>query len=146
MPNLQGVLSQLRSIDFVGISDFFHESLCLLKLSTWDLAPHDRTCMCQLEHVPARAEAHNTHNTHSPRLPTDPELLHLVDRLTQVDRAMFEAALQLFFRRLVSLERRLGFRVVCPPRVSEVQAKLPYINVSSIYWNEYYRSSLVSDV
>ena len=68
-PELRDVVGRLRSLDFVAINAFLHESLCVLQLSTSDLSP-PRSCGCA---GAAPAERHITHGTDTPqKLPSDP--------------------------------------------------------------------------
>mmetsp|Transcript_9285 Transcript_9285/g.18947 ORF Transcript_9285/g.18947 Transcript_9285/m.18947 type:complete len:331 (-) Transcript_9285:180-1172(-) len=134
-PPLERALANLRSIEFVGIVEFFDESICLLLLGLRTLPPPPQ-CRC-----PTGTDAHSsasprTHRSKTPPLATEDHVLHAIDRLTSIDFVVYQHALRLFFNRVHEEEARLGYAFMCRSRLDRAQASLDYIstNLSRLYF------------
>ena len=124
----------------LGIADFFHESLCLLKFSIVDLPLHHlASCTCtQSTNTTGRPEEHRQNGSIPPPLPSDDAaLMAKVDRLTTLDRHIFRKALSLFFHQVRVLEERRKVHFLCEERLREVQASLTYVapDLITLYTN-----------
>lgn len=82
LPSLSVALSQLRSMDWIGIVEFYQESLC-------SLVP--KKC--------SQSVAHERHYRHKPSFHNISSRHHdLIDQLTRLDKLLYLEGLQLFFR------------------------------------------------
>lgn len=138
-PSIDAVLTSYLEMDWVGLTDFYDESLCLLLSrlqSRAAAATFKKSCNCQdtnrsaLMNVPI--ERHGS--VSSSAVDIYPELAAKMDRLTAVDSLLFSVALHGFFSDIKWLEARVGFRVMCPDTLRKAEPKLAYIaNVTELY-------------
>ena len=98
-PSFDGAVAEMLRMGWVGLTDFFHESLCLLTYRIGGAShPYVHTCACDSDgemRVIATAATRDVHIDHTPQqkqgaivshLDLDPFLSAKVDRLTVVDR------------------------------------------------------------
>jgi len=156
-PSLGQALTALERFSFIGLVEFFHESQCLLYASL-RLYPDLRStimsrldalrCTCHpdgrsrpgIMNADTSADLHVTHHSHhGPSKAFDSlfesKLIEQVDALTEVDRAMYAAALRTFMCQIRVLEASVGHRVLCDDTLEARQQELSYItlNISDVY-------------
>ena len=110
-------------MDWVGLVDFYHESICLLlsRLPLNDTGTGNGECYalkcgCTPEGNPWGSgdfDVRVDHGHVNSEVPLTPKLREMIDRLTEVDRSLFLVALRTFFVETARLENRLGRRVLC---------------------------------
>jgi hypothetical protein len=138
-PSIDAVLTLYLEMDWVGLTDFYDESLCLLLSrlqSSTAAAIFKKSCNCQVKNSSAlmnvTIERHGS--VSSSAIDIYPELAAKIDRLTAVDNLLFSVALHGFFSDIKRLETRVGFRVMCPGTLRKAEPKLAYIaNVTELY-------------
>jgi len=138
-PRIDAVLTSYMEMDWVGLTDFYDESLCLLLSrlqSSTAAAIFKKSCNCQVKNSSAlmnvRIERHGS--VSSSAVNVYPALATKIDRLTAVDNLLFSVALHGFFSDIKRLEARVGFRVMCPGTLRKAEPKLAYIaNVTELY-------------
>ncbi|KAL7426037.1 hypothetical protein ACHAXM_000281 [Skeletonema potamos] len=146
-------------LDFVGLTEFVHESRCLLyyRLKTNAISEAltylDNKCRCNgPAPTPTHEEVENTDNVHVKHhngthrlnlkdLPQD--ILSKVDDLTRIDQAIYNVALHQFIEEIAWLESKaaLGRRVLCDDVLRSLQPELSYLptadgrgtNVTKLY-------------
>lgn len=100
-------------VDFVGLTEFFEESWCLLQYQLHEKLP-ERGCECG--HFQELNLPHERHFTPEDSLRVhslDKRTLRKIDRMTRADRDVYDTALSLFLMRLRNVERNTGHRLVC---------------------------------
>mmetsp|Transcript_9192 Transcript_9192/g.27140 ORF Transcript_9192/g.27140 Transcript_9192/m.27140 type:complete len:312 (-) Transcript_9192:351-1286(-) len=138
-PSIDKALTLYLETEWVGITDFYDESLCLLlsRLKTEAAAVRfSESCRCSEDAKPILGITEPV--THGSVSSTDvdvyPELAVKMDRLTAIDKALFSVALRGFLSEIRSLEVRVGHRVLCPHVLKSAEPKLAYVtNVTALY-------------
>ena len=116
-PDLEEALQSLYRMEWVGITDLFHPSLCLLHFQTNQTLP--RACDC-------RSPEHYTNNPSQKPLGywneyrnkpvkmenLSPHILQMIDAHTKVDVELFSEAVRLFLGRLRRVEEVTGVSVL----------------------------------
>ena len=108
-PPLHAALESLRTFEWVGLTDLFEPSLCLLHYQANGTLPPRCNCRSPLRHeqrplgewVETRSK-----RRHAAALP--PDMLAMLDAQTAVDAALFAAALRLLLGRLRRVEELTG--------------------------------------
>jgi hypothetical protein len=146
-------------LDFVGLTEFVHESRCLLYYRLKSnaipeaLTYLDNNCRCDAPApTPTHEEVENTGNVHVKHhegthrsnledLPQD--ILSKVDDLTRIDQSIYNVALHQFIEEIAWLESKaaLGRRVLCDDFLRSLQPELSYLpaadgrgtNVTKLY-------------
>ena len=138
-PPLDVAARALESFDMVGLTEFYHESLCLLTFRLAKGGAANATlpagCDCALRGGPtsqaARAQRLHAHEdkgvpTHSlSRL--DPTVLGLMDDLTRVDARLYVLGLERLLGDLGDLEACTARTVVCPERWGDLARETAYV-------------------
>lgn len=150
-PDLDLVLKQYWSFDWVALTEFFHESKCLLYFRILGKdrihkasIDHDlirgyleKSCRCSSSNM-KHDDIHFTHNNTERRsslLNLPSSMLHKIDALTQADTALYKTALKQFLKEIVWMESQLGRRVICDDVLLEQTKELAYLdlNVLDLY-------------
>ena len=134
-PDLNATIRSYFRLDYVGLTNFFHESRCLLlhrlAYKTESLTRFfNKTCRCNADGTAPRAhEEHVIHGAatvHSDT-PLSAELEAKIDRLTRIDAGLFLVALKHFFVEMKWLETSIGRKVMCRHTLLHARDKLLYI-------------------
>ena len=140
-PSADRAIKSLFEMDWVGITDFYEESLCLLvsRFST-NAAQALFSTHCRCATRPRSILGSTEIVTHGPvdstHLHVHPTIAMHMDHITRVDRSLFTVALRCLFGEIRRLEARVGHRVLCPEALKEAEPKLAYItNVTTLYEN-----------
>lgn len=131
-------------MDWVAITEFFHESKCLLyyrldPMSNQTRTYLDTTCHCQ----PSAGDVHDKKDLHhdgrrrKTMLDLDPALLASMAAMTTVDVQLFATALTQFVHEISWLEVSLGRRVLCDGPLKKWEPEFMYLglNVTELYYN-----------
>ena len=122
---------------WVGLTDFYEESLCLLlsRLSAAAAsAVFSRACRCDLAASILDVPVQTHGSVDSAGVDVHPVLAAKLDRLTAVDKALFSLALRGFFSEIKALEANIGRRIMCAHVLQNAEPKLAYIaNVTALY-------------
>lgn len=108
--NLSLALDQLRTMDWVGLVEFFHPSFCVLvmranaSLDECNCQPHDVTNI--------------RHYKGGHPIITDPEILEIIDNVTDLDRQLVSAAIPIVFNFIQEMEQKIGRKVLCDTTTS----------------------------
>jgi len=119
-PNITHAIENLHDATLIGVSNFYHESICMLRLRQKGTLPD--ACHCNAtestgsEHV---AVAHGVPKHSADDLP--PDMIAMIDSLTKLDRVLFVEAMQRFLRDVQRAEMATGRRFMCDP--SHIQAQ-----------------------
>lgn len=151
-PDVRRSVQVYESMDWVALTDFFHESKCLFyhrlepKTAQIDIYLRD-LCRCGQSSSSSSSsstgvnDVHATHHANGHRssmsdLPTD--ILESVDALTRVDKQLYKVALERFVQEIVWLETELGRQVLCDNVLEQWEPELEYLGISltSIYRDE----------
>ena len=141
-PSFGEALAAYLHMDWVGLQDFYEESMCLFYGRLEQTAEVRRllsTCGCGLDNThPALVHIRHYNisfnDTNSSAVTFTPALAAAMDRITVVDKVIFSVALRGFFSELKRLEARLGRRIMCPAALRRAETQLAYIaNVTAVY-------------
>ena len=99
---------------FVGLTDFYHESMCILEFRRNGSLP--AACGCTEEHLAAKAATKRVHVTHG--VPKEKPIISkasqaLIDRYTDLDRPLFVVALRRFMDDIHVAETVAGRPFLC---------------------------------
>jgi hypothetical protein len=155
-PNFELSRQVYETMDWVALTEFFHESKCLfyyrLEPKTEEVKEYlQDQCQCSNPHeerklyvadISNSSDVHVVHHEKGHRsslidLPLD--ILNAINVLTQVDQKLYkEVALPQFLREVVWLEMQLDRRVLCNNVLERLEPELAYLNVSVswLYRNE----------
>ena len=113
-PNLTLAIENVCEVNFLGIADFYHESICILKLRREQTLPPG--CVCG-DDISRSLHVHKTHNlpSLSPEERTlSPELNSMIDRLISLDAPLFVAGLDRFLSDIKTAESVAKVQIMCP--------------------------------
>lgn len=123
--NLAGAMEVVRQVDLLGVTELYHESLCLVHFRVQGALPPSCVCNADANRSAGGGTMRHEHRTHGgPRdfgLSALPQaLLPTVDAVTRDDAQLYEAALRRVVRDIRSVETQAGARVLCraAPRYS----------------------------
>ncbi|KAJ8599103.1 hypothetical protein CTAYLR_008876 [Chrysophaeum taylorii] len=133
-PDLGLALRHLRDAWFVGVTEFYRESLCLLR----DLASHALPPECEcpstrarkrqrghLDELPPLSETHNRHHArYDDRVYAGAELKLIADA-TRLDRILHGAAMTRFTHQLLETERRYDVTILCRDGLRQLRLPPP---------------------
>ena len=105
-PRLSSAIASLHRFEWVGLTDLFEHSLCLLHFQAGGALPAE--CVCAADGLKLKLPRF-THGVkrHDP-LSLSPELLSAIDEHTAVDAQLFAEALRLLLGRLRTVEEATG--------------------------------------
>jgi len=137
--DIDEAIRNVRKATFIGLTDFYHESICMLQFRSTKILP--LTCQCtdlggnatenqsdghvHYTHSQDGVPKHSVHN-----LPMD--VLKLEDRLTNWDQRLFLFALDRFLRDIRIAEKVAGHKFFCHPQTTEAQALVTTYNEASM--------------
>ena len=102
-------LNNLDDADFVGLTDFYHESICMLHFRREkELRPG---CNCKEDST--SNHEHVTHGVPEKKNKPTAQMVEIIDSLTVLDAILFQKALTRFFRDLSKVEKEAGASVLC---------------------------------
>ena len=155
-PRVETIVENYWKMDWVGISEFYHESKCLLyyriRIPREDkkyrfTIPEARQTIdkylaeeCVCPHAESSSDIHFVHHDKGRRssmadLPKS--TLDRIERLTMADTLLYKLALAQFMDEIAWLEskQQLGRRVMCNDQLAKQEPKLHYtgINVTDAY-------------
>lgn len=120
---------------FVGITELYQESMCLLHARELGELPPE--CDCQkpklwarfrqnhsFVHHPTRGLARQACRVNATRTPVQltAREVQLIDRVTRLDKAVYAAALQRLKADAAWAEKRFGVRVICQAKLDELDS------------------------
>jgi len=127
--------------DWVAITDFFHESKCLLyyRVEPRTVTMQDylvQSCHCKPMAVSAAEVPKDIQSLHhdgrrrKSMRDLDNNLLQRIAAATTSDVAVYQTALKQFMREMAWLEESMGRRVVCDNVLDKWEPELAYLNIS----------------
>jgi hypothetical protein len=123
--NLERAIQNLHDADFLGLTDFYHESICMLRFRRSRKLPSE--CMCsnitngQAQHV---HETHGVPENYSQGTISQ-HVQQMVDALTSLDRTLFGIALDRFATDIEEVEGMAGNTILCErQRISQLRKDL----------------------
>jgi len=152
-PNYTEVEHNLHDFDWVGLTDFFHESKCLLyhrlakgdhgiimneTITTMITKYLDSSCTCSSSSSSNSSAAlqqdvkfeHTKTYKRDSMLDVSDEIINKIDALTYIDQDLYRAALEKFINEIVSLEFQLGRRVICDNVLETASFELAYLGIN----------------
>ena len=136
-PSFDAAMASYLEADWVGLTDFYDESLCLMLSrlqSARAAALFSTTCGCDNKASVLDVKVVTHGDVDSTAVDVHPILAVKMDRLTAVDKALFSVALRGFFREIKELEARVARRIMCPDVLQRMEPKLLYItSVTALY-------------
>ena len=129
--------------DWVAVTEFYHESKCLLyyRIQPRTLAMQeylDQTCHCRLptiaqetKHISDVQNLHHDGRRRQTMRDLDPTVLAKIQAATETDVTLYKTALEQFLTQEIPwLEAALGRRVVCDKILDKWEPELAYLDVS----------------
>ena len=150
-PNYTEVEHNLHAFDWVGLTDFFHESKCLLyhrlakedhgtmneTITTMITKYLDSTCTCSSSSSNSSAVLeqdvkfeHTTTYKRDSMLEVSDEIVNKIDALTFIDQDLYRAALGKFIDDIISLEFEIGRCVICDTVLETASLELAYLGIN----------------
>ena len=148
VPDIGVVQETINSFDWVAVTEFFHESKCLLY---YRVQPRERkmqqyldeTCHCHLEEQQGNSTEtikdvtvkHYDGRRRHTMLDLDEMLLQKINAATTTDRPVFKETLRQFMLEINWLEANLGRRVLCDAPLAKWEQEMAYlgVNVTELY-------------
>jgi hypothetical protein len=133
LPSPEEAISHLASVSWFGITELFHESMCLLQYQAsggggQGKVPSACRCSSNNRDDPGVGESHESHNVpmHDVNmLPVSTK--ELVDRLTERDAVLYTQALLILMFRIRKMEHDAGVTVLCEKRLHMLRKELAYL-------------------
>jgi hypothetical protein len=118
VPDLSLAASNLRTIDMVGITEYYSASLCLLEYFALDgtLSPLCRQCDPSTGKIMAQEKQHReSHGVphHSIDMISEQSLQYIENNLTTIDQELYKMGLQLFDEQIEMVWRATGVDLLC---------------------------------
>ena len=150
-PNYTEVEHNLHAFDWVGLTDFFHESKCILyhrlvkgdhgimneTITTMITKYLDSTCTCSSSSSNSSAVLeqdvkfeHTTTYKRDSMLEVSDEIVNKIDALTFIDQDLYRAALGKFIDDIISLEFEIGRCVICDTVLETASLELAYLGIN----------------
>jgi len=111
--DLNGAVRAMQSAWFVGLTEAYHESVCLVHAKARGEVP--KHCNCENRELwDSMPLTHDTHNVtqHSIR-DQPPEVMRALERLTFQDMDLYTKAVERFMREAEDVKRKLGVQILC---------------------------------
>ena len=109
----------MQSLWFVGILEYYAASLCLLKYQL--LGSEDKACNCDNYSYQVKT-FHKTHGTaRINREEISPAELDLIGQISHADQTMYNVSREVFYYRMLDVEKRLNFRLLCGVKREELE-------------------------
>jgi len=105
------IVPMLESFFFFGVSEYYSESICLLYYRFFKTLPRYCNCATKKAGFPQHKILHNIPRY---RPSMSPDILRQISRLVEIDEALYEKGLELFFSQIHELENETGINIVCP--------------------------------
>jgi hypothetical protein len=109
-PCLSLAIANLHDAGFIGLTDFYHESICMLQLRRTRKLPEGCGCddskNATHQHTDHGVPRHSEHNL-------SPHVLVMVDELTRLDKVLFVAALERFLHDIAVAEMAASRTILC---------------------------------
>lgn len=110
-PEIMDVLKEkIANLSFVGLAEAYSESLCLLRIRETGQFPEE--CECgnkqgiSKTHVTHGSQPHKTSDYHE-------DVLRKVDKLTAIDKALYEFGKKRFFDDIQAVENKYKKKILC---------------------------------
>lgn len=155
VPDVRNANVTAFSFDWLAVTDFFHQSKCLLyyrvQPRTASMQTYlDEACHCSHEEEEGAAPKdinvrHYKGRRRHTMLDLDDTLLRKIDAATKTDQEVFKAVLQHFMVEITWLETSLKRRVMCKDDLAKWEPEMVYLglNVTELY--ERPRFSLIQE-
>ena len=112
LPNLTAAIANVVSdATFIGLTDFYHESMCILKLRRTGSLPE--SCGCSEGQKALRLHKHVTHGVPQHKPIFSKEVTSMVDSMTKSDRPLFVAPLKRFLKDVDVAEQVANSQFLC---------------------------------
>jgi len=121
-PDLNKAINNLHDADFIGISDFYHESICLLVFRRTRMLPATCTCDSVTTHTVEIHETHGVPTTWSSSPVASMDALRRLVNYTVLDAQLFSAAMHRFRVDIAMAERISGKGILCDKHVANADA------------------------
>lgn len=123
MPDLQKAEENLKSIDIIGITEFYSTFICMFIYRTLHVLPV--SCDCQYEgHIADGSRMHTHFVIHSvPRhswMLLSHSLIDQIDTLTLLDVEIYKFAMDLFLNQVEEVEKKTQKQILCHKQVNEL--------------------------
>ena len=116
-PNVDEALAALHQMEWIGLTDLFHPSLCLLHYQANQKLPEECNCRSPNHHTknPSKKPLGYWNETRTSRRSLEdlsPRILELLDAHSTVDSQVFSVALKLVLGRLRKVEELTGVSIL----------------------------------
>ena len=130
MPTIDEAKSNLKSIDFVGVTEFYRPFICVFVFKIFGVLP--RKCDCNNltgnDTLKTHFAVHGVprHNWQTLQSST----ILKIDEITRLDRMIYREAIKKFLKDLRSVEKVTNVTIVCPSMIeTAVNSSLSYLNL-----------------
>lgn len=134
-PNLTRAIENTYDATFVGITEFYHESICMLQFRRTGALGDG--CRCDANENAAAIHQWNTHGV--PKHSSDfvGDIKSMVDNFTTLDAVLYRVALDRFVNDIAIAERIAGRRFLCNlTKVTDLLQRHPGIGQEASHANE----------
>jgi hypothetical protein len=125
-PKLDLALNNLYKANWIGITEFYHESMCLLSLRRQHLMPEG----CECNNTKTVQHVHIDHDVKKSNLTYSPTILRQANKLIRLDQILYSVAVERFIKDLtysdVISKKHIGCR-----EYSEMWNDYTYIHTNS---------------
>jgi hypothetical protein len=137
LPSPEKALINLVSSSWFGITELFHESLCLLQYQASNGKESDflTACECKIDahHESGISESHESHNVPEHDVNAlSTSTKDTIDKLTGRDAFFYSHALGIFILRIRKMERDTGISVLCKDRLRMLREEVAYLPAALI--------------
>jgi len=124
--DLDAAKRSLDAVTMLGVTEAYHESLCLFHAHLMGELPDH--CNCESPDFSSYKETKETHGEHYQESIEDmpPETIAQVDAMTQQDKAIYQRGVKRFVADVQKMEKRFGTKILCQERLKMLDQKANY--------------------
>jgi len=123
VPPMDEVQHSFDRMEWVGITELYHESLCVFHYGMFAALPLGCDCAASSATQNHKRDTHETHHVPKHDVAEYPaDLLALIDTVTVRDHQLYIRGVGRFIDRARSVERATRIRIICPAKLAKVDA------------------------
>ena len=135
-PPAKKAVEELLGVTWFGITELFHESMCLLEYQVTDTLPVSCSCGSKTDTAAQEAEAHETHHVPAHSVTAlSVSSRKKIDFLTMADSSLYSHALAIFIHRIELVEAASGTNILCQERKASLSREVGYIPAAAAALN-----------
>lgn len=130
VPDVAQALTNLESVDFLGITELYTASVCVMKTKLTGMIADGCGCEAESTVLNLHHDDHHDARHANPGIATfaaDENVLQKIDTITQADQTIYETALERFVTELREIEDSHKVKLLCDDDKEKLRDEIRYI-------------------